>query len=301
MNQSDAQPDRAKSSRDRATAQPDRAQPDRATAQPDRDASIMRDIDATIAALSVLGRDTQEAQRDRVKYWRDGIVPPNLIDELRKEPAVRAYELLTSILGVGPVTARKWIDAGVTTLAAAATQPLTHMQKLGIKHHADLILRIPRAEATRIIGDIDQVARRINIVIEAAGSYRRGAASSGDIDLLAADADLSALARSLSKCAGYVDTVVSGPERLTFLWRDDSAPVRQVDVLSVPHASYALALNYFTGGFVHNTWLRGVAKSKGYRLNQRALMHGTARVEVETERDLYAILGCAWIEPASRR
>ena len=280
--------------------------------QPDRDATTMRALEVIVEAQDILGQNTDDARRNLARYWRDGGDPDlTALDALRADPIVRAYELFTSVLGVGPVTARKWVAAGMRTLddARADTVRPTRMQQIGLKYHTDLSARIPRAECAHIISAIDAIARPIG-VIEAAGSYRRGAASSGDIDLLMSSVGESharlaiQLQARLAARPNYVDTVVSGPERLTFLWRDDvraRSPCRQVDVLVVPAASYALALNYFTGGFVHNTWLRGVAKAQGYRLNQRELTRHGQPVAVETERDLYAILNCTWIDPANRR
>lgn len=268
----------------------------------------MRDLEAIISALDVLGLDTTDARSALGRYWRDGVSAQvaSRLATLRAQPRVRAHELFTRILGVGPATALKWVDAGILTLPdlrkriGDGTIKLTRMQTIGLKYCVDLAQRIPRAEVTRIIADMRRVCGYVSSTaqVEPAGSYRRGAADSGDVDIITVGVPMQRLAAELAAEPNFVELVVSGPERVTILWQ--CARPRQVDILAVTKSSLALALNYFTGGFVHNTWLRGVAKSKGYRLNQRELTRNGSRVVVKTERDLYRILGCEWVEPVNR-
>ena len=66
---------------------------------------------------------------------------------------------------------------------------LTEQIRVGVEHHDDIMLKIPRDEITEIAAEFENAARspevggpRVQLTI--CGSYRRGKASSGDVDCL---------------------------------------------------------------------------------------------------------------------
>lgn len=286
--------------------------------QPSRDPAIIRALDEIVDALEIFGSADQKIANAKVavkRYWRSGVSDPNVMTTLRalkSDPRVCAHNTFTTIMGVGPATAKRWVDAGLRSLAdlrravGVGNVTLTHMQKVGLRWYRDLSTRIPRAEVTTIVRQMGEILAEIcpGAVMEPAGSYRRGAVSSGDVDLIVTGAparpNLSAVAVRIAADPRFVELVSSGPERLTFLWSDAGLPARQIDLLSVVRESFIPALNYFTGGFIHNTWLRGVAKSQGYRLNQAGLSKDGRTVQVDTEQDIYRILRAKYVEPAGR-
>ena len=62
--------------------------------------------------------------------------------------------------------------------------PLSHAKRLGLKHYADLRLRIPRAEAARHEAVLLAAAKAAGCEAMVCGSYRRGRPDCGDIDCL---------------------------------------------------------------------------------------------------------------------
>jgi DNA polymerase/3'-5' exonuclease PolX len=242
------------------------------------------------------------------------------LDDLRKSPRVRAFVILSKILGVGPATAQKWYDLGVNSLATLHREVMAHritlnkMQYYGIKYYADLNMRIPRAEVTALGGIIRRAIVQLDpeIIFEIAGSYRRGTADSGDIDILISnprafsDAILSHIAATLKRDANYIDALSAGPSRLTFLYKSPvSQRVRQIDILNIAYRDYHAALLYFTGDGEFNEEMRGYAKRKGFRLNQlglhRVLKNGSLRrIATNSEEDIFAALGLKYIAPAHR-
>jgi DNA polymerase (family 10) len=76
----------------------------------------------------------------------------------------------------------------------------------------------------------------------------------------------------------------------------------QVDLRALPRESYGAGLQYFTGSKEHSVALRARAQKMGLTLNEYAL----ARIETkepvarETEAEIYAALGLAWIPPELR-
>lgn len=239
------------------------------------------------------------------------------LEKLRADPQVVAYKSLTGIAGVGPATAKRWIGEGIQDVNSArraveaGTLTVNHMQQLGLEHYDDLRQRIPRAEVTAIGAAIKAhvIGADPNAIFEIAGSYRRGAESSGDIDILITNARvfdddlLHKIAELLRADRAFIGELSAGSERLTFLYRWNGI-VRQVDLLNITYRSYYAALIYFTGSWEFNQRMRTLAKKKGFRLNQAGLFRINDRthtpIPASSERDIFDLLGMPYIEPKER-
>jgi DNA polymerase/3'-5' exonuclease PolX len=251
------------------------------------------------------------------------------LDTLEQHPRIRAYRVLGAIMGVGPVTIDKWFAAGIHTIAdlrkahASKRITLTATQQLGIEHYTDLSTRIPREEMEMIgkqicdcVGAIihtDTDAPAHKTMCEIMGSYRRGARDSGDVDLIVRiptnkSADIhQRIAHELRKSVEFVAIVIAGPSRLTFLWRiappaqaDTTNKVRQVDILLCPRGTYFAALLYFTGSAVFNEAMRGLAKARGFRLNQNGLYRNGRFIAVSSEEEIFRVIGLNYVPPHDR-
>lgn len=129
------------------------------------------------------------------------------------------------------------------------------------------------------------------------GSVRRGADTSGDIDILATGADPDVMAtftsyRLVDRVLGQGDTKSS-----VLLWGGI-----QADLRLVPPESRGAALQYFTGSKSHNIAMRDRAIAQGYKLNEYGLFRqsdGTA-VAGATEDGIYEALGLALVPPELR-
>ncbi len=240
------------------------------------------------------------------------------LDILRESAELRAHKELGKIVGVGSATVNKWLKLGVNSLPTlrkaigAGVVKLNNMQKYGLLYYNDLNTRIPRQEVAAIGALIRAQLMCIDpdIIFEIAGSYRRGRADSGDIDILVSnrtkfhDSLLSEYEEILRADSNYVATLSSGPERLTFLYRYIGI-VRQVDILNIAFASYYAALLYFTGSYTFNTKMRGTAKAKGYRLNQAGLYKvqksgGLKLIPVTSEAHIFELLSYPYVAPGDR-
>jgi len=238
-------------------------------------------------------------------------------EELRQSPPIMARHELGQLLGVGPATAKKWVEMGISNLAQLSEQvalgrvKLNHMQELGLKYRADLRKSVPRAEVTSIGKYIINTIMWISPTAkcEIVGSYRRGAQESGDVDIIVSSEKhfdpelLPSLQRILQFDKHYIDTLSIGAdtssERFSFLFKLHET-VRQIDILNIPWASYPAALLYFTGSYYHNEWLRGRAKALGFRLNQAGLYKNGAPIPVTTEHDIYEKIGVPYVPPEKR-
>ena len=143
------------------------------------------------------------------------------------------------------------------------------------------------------------------VVFEHVGSIRRGAETSGDIDILAS-------VPQPGSGDGHDSPVMSTFTTYKLVERilgqgDTKSSVRlqggiQADLRLVPEESRGAAMQYFTGSKSHNIALRDRAISRGFKLNEYGLFRveeGNA-VAGRTEADIYAALGLPEIAPELR-
>ncbi|NWV74555.1 DPOLL polymerase, partial [Dasyornis broadbenti] len=105
---------------------------------------------------------------------------------------VPVLELFSNIWGAGVKTAQMWYQQGFRTLDDIRTKAtLTRQQAVGLKHYTDFLERIPRKEAAEIEQTVRQAALALKpgLVCVACGSYRRGKATCGDVDVLVTHPD----------------------------------------------------------------------------------------------------------------
>src|SRR4029453_11489923 len=130
--------------------------------------------------------------------------------------------------------------------------------------------------------------------ISMVGSLRRGCETSGDLDILAANAPASLMEaftgyKLVERILAHGDTKSS-----VRLWGGF-----QADLRLVPRESLGAALQYFTGSRGHNIALRDRAIPRGLKLNE----YGLYRVDDNTcvagadEDGIYRALGLAPVPP----
>jgi len=73
-----------------------------------------------------------------------------------------------------------------------------------------------------------------------------------------------------------------------------------VDIRICRNDEFVTTLHHFTGSKFHNEKLRGIAKEKGYKLNEYGLFNNDERVYVNDEEDIYKNLGLPYIIPEMR-
>ncbi|POR36551.1 DNA polymerase lambda [Tolypocladium paradoxum] len=280
----------------------------------------------------------------RIAQKIEEIVTTNKLQRLEyaeDEPADAVLQLFLQIYGVGNKQAEQWIAQGHRTLDDVVQRAkLTPSQTIGIEHYDDLNTRIPRREVEALGAVVRKAAARIDPEVEiiVGGSYRRGADSSNDIDLIVTKCGTE----STGDLRQFLDKLVGGLESDKFLvarlassrsgsdgskwhgccvlprikgFNDDEsyrATWRRIDFLLVPETEMGGALIYFTGNDIFNRSMRLLASKKGMRLNQRGLYRDALRgpqrnkvsegelVEGRDERRIFEILGVKWREPHER-
>jgi DNA polymerase (family 10) len=134
--------------------------------------------------------------------------------------------------------------------------------------------------------------------ITAAGSFRRGKETVGDIDILATATRPEEVVASFV-CMPMVEEVLAkGPTKASVIVQETI----QVDLRIVEHRSYGTVLQYFTGSKDHNVRMRQLALGHGYSLSEYSLtrLADSQDLFYETEEEVYAALGLQYIPPEMR-
>lgn len=246
------------------------------------------------------------------------------------EPLDEVFQLFMKIYGVGLKQATKWIDQGHRTIAdLVANASLTKNQKIGIEHLEDFQTRIPRQEMDCHDRYIHESCSRIDASVHfiIGGSYRRGAADSGDVDFIITNPNCSieVLRTIVLKTLipqlfdrGYLKVGLATTDKENgSKWHGAAALPgeqvwRRIDFLLVPWQEIGAALIYFTGNDIFNRSIRLLASKQGMCLNQRGLWKDVIRdknrkritqgslIEGQDERKIFELLGVPWRPPQHR-
>jgi DNA polymerase/3'-5' exonuclease PolX len=232
------------------------------------------------------------------------------------------------IYGVGPAKATDLTKQGFRTIAelrqAIQANPklLNDKQVVGLKYYEELLERIPHEEMKEHRGVLHRCMQQTVDIrgVELVGSFRRGLATSGDIDVLIrvpegtpAKAVKEQLAEMVKKMkeAGYIEEVLAlGEHKCMAICRlGETGKARRLDLLMTPEEEYAYAILYFTGSDRFNVAFRQYTLEKGYTLNEHTMKPlknavGTeirsAVPRMRTEKDIFRFLGLRYVEPTDR-
>ena len=282
--------------------------------------SVRADPGRSLTDLEGIGADLAE----KIGVLLDtGELP--LLAELRKQVPVVVFELMR-VPGLGPKKAKLLveqlrIDSLDALEKACRAGRVEGVKGFGPKTQAVILENIAFAkdpdrarllwhEADRTVQDLlawmcgcPHVRR-----IEAAGSWRRGRETVGDLDFVVDSDDSAAVMNHLHAwketsavlLRGDTKTSVRGPQGV------------QIDLRVVEHGSFGAALQYFTGSKEHNVRLRSRARDRGLTINEYGvfeLVPGAghdakagrgASVAGATEEDVYAAVGLPWVPPELR-
>jgi DNA polymerase (family 10) len=132
--------------------------------------------------------------------------------------------------------------------------------------------------------------------IVAAGSYRRGKETVGDLDFLVVSKDVAAAMDRLAAFSGVGSIIARGDTKTSLRLKTGV----QVDLRAVPAESFGAALQYFTGSKEHNIIVRNRAKARGLKINEYGAFRGEERIAGRTEEEVYATLDLPCFPPELR-
>ncbi|CAL8345546.1 unnamed protein product [Lota lota] len=250
------------------------------------------------------------------------------LDKIRNDDTSSSINFLTRVTGIGPAAARKFFEEGVKTLEDLKNieDKLNHHQQIGLKYFEEFEKRIPRDEMEKmeslILAELKTVGTEYIGTI--CGSYRRGAASSGDIDILlthpnyTAESEkqpklLHAVVDHLESIGFITDTLSKGDTKYMGVCQlqksdDDEEEFlhRRIDIRLIPKDQYYCGVLYFTGSDIFNKNMRTHALEKGFTLNEYTIrplgVTGMAGepLMVDSERDIFEYIQYKYREPKER-
>ncbi|KAM9547990.1 DNA polymerase beta [Salvelinus alpinus] len=250
------------------------------------------------------------------------------LEKIRNDDTSSSINFLTRVTGIGPAAARKFFDEGVKTLEdlKKIEHKLNHHQQIGLKYFEEFEKRIPRTEMTKMETLILQELELVDTeyIGTICGSYRRGAESSGDIDILLTHPNytsvdekqpklLHAVVEHFESIGFITDTLSKGDTKymgVCQLQRNDEDEEeylhRRIDIRLIPKDQYYCGVLYFTGSDIFNKNMRTHALEKGFTLNEYTIrpvgVTGMAGepLMVDSEKDVFDYIQWKYREPKER-
>lgn len=210
---------------------------------------------------------------------------------------------LLNIYGIGPINAKKIIDAGITNMDELKKNSniLNDKQKIGLKYYDDIKKKIPLKEFENHLSILRKDLDSSKLTYDFVGSYRRGSKNMGDIDILIMQNDNFNLKKYISTLIDkkyIIDVLASGKNKFMGIVKLKGKPARRLDILISPPNEYYYSLLYFTGSNLFNIGLRHYVKTK---FNLSLSEHGFNKpVLVNSEEDIFKFLKLQYVKPANR-
>ncbi|KAI3770783.1 hypothetical protein L6452_01927 [Arctium lappa] len=254
------------------------------------------------------------------------------LEHFESDEKVRTISLFGEVWGIGPATALKLYERGHRNLDdLKSDDTLTNSQWLGLKYFEDIKTRIPRDEVQEMERLLQKAAEDVlpGVNVVCGGSFRRGKATCGDMDIVITHPDGESHIGFLPKYVNHLKDINFLREDLVFSIHSEQGtdlgvdtyfglctyPGRElrhrIDLKVYPKDIYPFGLIAWTGNDVLNRRLRILAESKGFRLDDTGLFpatHGSGgkRVSASTslkfnsEKEVFDFLGFPWLEPHER-
>ena len=237
-----------------------------------------------------------------------------VLDRAKNNPVY----LFPKIYGIGPKKAQQLVDAGITSIADLRKQQanvLNPTQITGLKYFEDILKRIPRSEIDEygiILETVFSKLKPKGSRFEIVGSYRRGAKTSGDIDIIITNSrdDKSIFAnfiKALQDEGILIELLTKGKTKSLTIGKLPNLTPRRLDFMYASPTEFAFAILYFTGSKAFNVVMRQRALTLGYSMNEHGLykMQGKNKgpklnILFPTEQSIFEFLGLEFKTPIER-
>ena len=296
---------------------------------------IKGEVIYVILAYRKAAEKLMSLSREAGEYWKEGKLReiPGVgkaiaekIDELLRTGELGFLERLKDevpeslagwlqVPGLGPKKiALIWKTLNITALSeletAAKNGQLRDLPGMGAKSESTILEgiaslarrsgRLPLGRAYPLAQEIIRVLKGVKGVVaaEPAGSLRRMRSTVGDLDILVAAKDSSAVMEAFVNLKGVSRVLGKGETKASIEFMDGV----RAQVWVHPPEKFGTALQYATGSKDHNVALRQIALDKGLSLSEHSLTktRGTGEILCATEEEVYKTLGLPWIPPELR-
>lgn len=245
------------------------------------------------------------------------------LDELFKTGKVAHFEellrdykrglfTLLKIPGIGPRTALKLSDLGVTDLKdlkykiekglleKKLSVKLIEKLKEGVEEFYKRSDRMLLPFAQEVAEEVLEFLRESKETkrAESLGSLRRSVATVGDIDIALCAENSKAVLQHIQNLPILKQVLEKGENNLTILLKTGI----RVDIMIQPPRRFGALLQHFTGSKPHNVKLRNLANKKGYSLSEYGVkdLKKNTIIEIKAEEELYSLLGMQTPPPELR-
>lgn len=246
------------------------------------------------------------------------------IEEYSKTGTMAYYEELTQVVpesllelmqipNLGPKKIKVLYDElEITNIGeleyACKENRLIHLTGFGEKTQEKVLKGIEffkRHKGEFLFGDVYQEAERIRqrlstivdpICAEVCGSIRRRKEVVRDMDILVAAENHEKITSFFVSMPEVDQVLVTGETKTSVRMKSGI----EADLRVVTRQEFPYALVYFTGSKEHNVRLRGIAKKKGWKLNEYGIFDGDNLVTCKSEEEIYRALGLPYIPPELR-
>ena len=238
-----------------------------------------------------------------------------LLEQEKNNPKYIFY----NIYGVGPKKAIELVENdGIKSIEELRKRQelLNDKQKIGLKYYEDILKRIPREEITvfsKLLNDSFKKIGGDEDKFEIVGSFRRGAETSGDIDIIVSNTSndntiLNKFITQLQKDGVLIEILSKGKVKsLTIGQLNNKSTPRRIDFMYSPPEEFAFATLYFTGSKAFNVVQRKIANDQGYTLNEHGLHEFTNKKKGDkiekafpTEEAIFEFLNMVYKKPTER-
>lgn len=214
-------------------------------------------------------------------------VGPKTVAVLYKELRIKSLADLAEAAKAGRIRSLKGMGSKKEQLIL---QAIEERQRHAGRH---LLARASEA-AAGIVTYLKALAPQGDVIT--VGSVRRGAETSGDLDILAWGAEAS-LTDALVQHPAVERVLGHGGGKASVLMRGGF----QADLRIVTSDQRGAAMQYFTGSKAHNIVLRDKALERGWKLNEYGLFDAKERpIAGASEEEIYKALGMVYVPPELR-
>ena len=296
---------------------------------------IKGEVIYVILAYRKASESLMSLPREASDYWKEGKLRE--IPGVGKAIAEKIDELLTTgklqflenlkkevpeelaswlaVPGLGPKKiAMIWKTLDITALAdletAAKEGKLRTLPGMGAKSENAILEgiaslarrtgRIPLGRAYPLAQEIIETLKGVKGVVaaESAGSLRRMRSTVGDLDILVAGKDSSAVMEAFVNLPRVSRVLGKGETKSSIEFTDGV----RAQVWVHPPEKFGTALQYATGSKDHNVQLRQIALAKGLSLSEHsfAKVNGGKEIFCATEEEVYDTLDLPWVPPELR-
>lgn len=296
---------------------------------------IKGEVIYVVLAYRKAAENLMSLSREAGEYWKEGKLReiPGVgkaiaekIDELLRTGKLEFLERLKGevpeslagwlqVPGLGPKKiALIWKTLNITALSeletAAKNGQLRDLPGMGAKSESAILEgiaslarrsgRLPLGRAYPLAQEIIGVLKGVKGVVaaEPAGSLRRMRSTVGDLDILVAAKDSSAVMEAFVNLKGVSRVLGKGETKASIEFTDGV----RAQVWVHPPEKFGTALQYATGSKDHNVAVRQIALDKGLSLSEHSLTKTRGKREIlcATEEEVYKTLGLPWIPPELR-